>query len=89
MSDEHGYNDPESITFVGHESSPPEPLIDFSETIWQVDLYFSRNVLMFAVNAKTEEDAVAIAVARANAQGAKPITVERIEITKLETLSDG
>lgn len=87
MSDE--YNDPESISFVGHQSSPPEVVIDFAKEIWQVDIYFGREVVMIAVNATSEKDAVTSAIAQAKAMGIKTITVERIETTKLEVLDDG
>ena len=89
MSGEHDYSDPESIGFVGHPSSPPEFVIDFDKPIWQVDMYFGRDVAMFAVNAANEKEAVANAVARAKQTGLKPITVEQITVTKLEELTDG
>lgn len=89
MSDEHGYNDPESISFVGHESSPPEIVIDFAKDIWQIDLYFGREVAMIAVNATSEKEAIASAIERAKVMGFKTITVERIVATKLEVLTDG
>lgn len=88
MSDEFNQNenDPESISFVGFTSSPPEAKIDFSQKIWLLEFYFTSNIVQFTVNAETEEEALTKAIAQAKQRGILTATVERIVTTELEVL---
>lgn len=87
MSDD---NDPESISFVGYENLPPAHVeIDFSQDIYLIEFFFWNDVKMISVNAKSEKEAISLAVEKLLEAGVNAYKVEEVRTSKLEVIDDG
>jgi hypothetical protein len=83
-------NDPESISFIGFENLPPTPaVIDFAQDVYLVEFFFWNDVKMISVNAKSEKEAITLAVAKLLEAGVNAYKVEKVRTSKLEVIDDG
>jgi hypothetical protein len=87
MSDD---NDPESISFIGFQDLPPAHVeIDFNQDVYLVEFFFWNDVKMISVNAKSEEQAISLAVEKLLEAGINAYKVEKVRTSKLEVIDDG